>query len=123
MLSDQLESRVRGRLLHTAGHEPVSDRFCGSTIFCDAASNYIHVEHQVTLNASDTINAKTSFKRIAHDFGVTIGEYHTDNGVYKSKAFVEEILHSKQRIQFSGVGAKRQNGAAKGAIRIVVSRA
>ena len=56
IFSDQLESRVRGRLLHTAGREPASDKFCGSTVFCDAASNLIHVEHQVTLNATDTIN-------------------------------------------------------------------
>ena len=59
---DQLESRVRGRLLHTAGRERESDMFCGSTVFCDAASGFIHIEHQVTLNASDTINAKTAFE-------------------------------------------------------------
>ena len=59
---DQLESRVRGRLLHTAGREPERDRYCGSSLFCDAASGLIHVEHQVTLNATDSINAKTSFQ-------------------------------------------------------------
>jgi hypothetical protein len=89
---DQLESRVRGRLLHTAGREPSSSQFCGSTLFCDAASGYIHVEHQVTLNASDTINSKTSFERMASDVGVLVKEYHTDNGIYTSKAFTQEII-------------------------------
>ena len=47
---DQLESSVRGRLFHTAGREPDRDRFCGASVFCDAASGYLHVECQVTLS-------------------------------------------------------------------------
>ena len=62
IFSDQIESSVRGRLLHTAGRELPSNQFCGTTVFVDAASGYIHVEHQVTLNASDTINSKDSFE-------------------------------------------------------------
>ena len=120
---DQLESRIRGRRLHTAGREPDRDKFCGSTVFCDAASNYLHVEHQVTLSASETINSKTSFERKAREMGVTVDEYHTDNGIFKSKEFMEEIATNYQNIRFSGVGAKWQNGAAEGAISIVTSKA
>ena len=103
---DQLESRLRGRLLHTAGREADRDKFCGSTVFCDAASGYIHVEHQVTLNATDTINAKTSFERQAMEMGVTVDSYHTDNGIFKSQAFTRELHEKYQNIRFSGVGAK-----------------
>ena len=120
---DQLESRLRGRLFHTAGKEPEADRFCGSTVFCDAASGYLHVEHQVTLNASDTINAKTSFERHLAELGVNASGYHTDNGVFKSAAFTQELATNYQSIKFSGVGAKWQNGVAENAIKIVVSRA
>jgi len=88
---DQLESRVRGRLLHTAGREPDKDRFHGSTAFCDAASGLIWVEHQVTLSASDTVNAKDSFERMSLSHGVSANLHHTDNGVFKSKAFVHHI--------------------------------
>jgi len=88
---DQLESCVRGCLLHTSGREPMSSRFCGTTVFCNAPSNYIHVKHQVTLNASDTINSTLSFERMARDLGVTIDSYHTDNGIFKSKAYLEKI--------------------------------
>ena len=123
VFSDQLESRVRGRLLHTAGREADSDRFCGSTVFCDGASGYIHLEHQVTLNASDTINSKTAFEQHARDLGVSVESYHTDNGVYKSAAFTQEIASNFQKIKFSGVGAKWQNGVAENAIKIVVSKA
>jgi Reverse transcriptase (RNA-dependent DNA polymerase) len=123
IFSDQLESRVHGRLLHTAGREPSSSQFCGSTLFCDAASGYIHVEHQVTLNASDTISSKNSFERMASNVGVSIKEYHTDNGIYASQAFTQEIVNNSQKIRFTGVGAKWQGGVAEGAIRIIVSKA
>ena len=120
---DQLESRVPGRLLHTAGKEQAHNQFCGSTLFCDAASGYIHLEHQVSLSASDTINSKHAFERMAQDQGVIVSNYHTDNGVFKSHDFLDELAQNYQSIRFSGVGAKWQNGAAEGAIWIVVTKA
>ena len=48
---------------------------------------------------------------------------HTDNGVFKSQAFVDKILSNHQSIRYSGVGAKWQNGVSESAIRIVVSKA
>jgi len=119
---DQLESRVQGRLLHTAGREPDKDRYCGATIFCDAASGYIHAKFQVTLNATDSINALDNFERALHQ-GVDIKSYHTDNGIFKSKHFVREILTNAKTIRYSGVGAKWQNGVAESAIGLVASTA
>lgn len=55
IFSDQMESRVRERLLHTGDKEPQHDRFCGSAIFWDAASKFVHLKHHITLNASDSI--------------------------------------------------------------------
>jgi hypothetical protein len=55
-------------------------------IFCDAALGMIHVEPQVTLNATDTILAKDSFERMALQAGVTIKSYHADHGVYTVNA-------------------------------------
>ena len=119
MFTDQLKSRVRGRLLHTAGREQESDKFCGSSVFVDAASGYIHIEHQVTLNASDSINAKTAFERVAKDVGVDVLSYHTDNGIYTSKAYVDNLVQNQQSIRYIGVGAKwssrrsHRNGGVK----------
>ncbi len=62
IFSDQSHSLVPGRLFHTAGRESNDDKFCGSTLFVDAASGHICVAHQVTFNASDTINAKVAFE-------------------------------------------------------------
>ena len=55
--------------------------------------------------------------------GVQVKEYHTDNGIFKSQAYVKEIIEKQQKIRYSGVGAKWQNGVAEGGIRIIVSRA
>jgi len=120
---DQLESRIKGRLFHTAGREPDRDRFCGATIFCDAASGCIHPEFQVTLNASDSIAALKNFERDALNKGVDVQSYNTANGIFKSKRFVQEVMKNSQVIRCSGVGAKWQNGAAEGAISVVSSRA
>ena len=123
IFSDQLVSFQPGRLFHTAGCESNQDKFNGATIFVDAASGLIFVKSQVTMNATDTINAKHEFERYCMGMGVTAESYHTDNGIYKSRAFTEELVNNFQNIRFSGVGAKWQNGAAEGAIRILVSKA
>jgi hypothetical protein len=121
ILSDQIISFQPGRLFHTAGCESSKDKFNGATIFVDAASGVIFVVSQVTMNATDTINAKHEFERYCLEMGVAVDSYHTDNGIYKSRAFAEELVNNYQSIRFSGVGAKWQNGTAEGAICILVS--
>ena len=121
--SDQLISKVKGRLLHTAGREPEQDRYSASTVFYDGCSGNMHFEHQVTVNATDTIMAKDNYERMALTHGVVVQAYHTDNGIYKSQAFAKALQDNYQSIRFSGVGAKWQNGVAEAAIGLAVSRA
>jgi hypothetical protein len=71
IFSDQLVSFQPGRLFHTAGCESNQDKFNGATIFVDAASGLIFVKSQVTMNATDTINAKHEFERYCMGMGVT----------------------------------------------------
>jgi len=54
----------------------------GGAIFCDAASGYIHVKHQVALTSYETIAAKVNFEWLAIKAGVTVTSYHMDNGIY-----------------------------------------
>ena len=75
------------------------------------------------MHATDTINAKHNFEQHAMELGVVVDSCHTDNGVYKSQAFTEELTNNHQSIRFSGVGAKWQNGVAEGATNLVVSKA
>ena len=47
--------------------------------------------------------------------------YHTDNGIFISSEFMEELLKKQQNIRFSGDGDSRQNGAPDRAIKTVVT--
>ena len=43
--------------------------------------------------------------------------YHTDNEIFNSSEFMEEMLKKQKNIRFSGVGASHQNGAEERAIK------
>ena len=47
--------------------------------------------------------------------------YHTDNGIFNSSEFMEELLKKQQEIRFSGAGASHQNGSAERTIKTVVT--
>jgi hypothetical protein len=61
IFADQYESRELGRAFTTKGVAS-SHKFGGGTLFIDAASNYVHVAHQVGATANETIQAKTKFE-------------------------------------------------------------
>ena len=54
--------------------------------------------------------------REAMEHGVELKQFHTDNGIFKSKAFVEALKDNFQIITKSCVGAHHQNGVAEWAI-------
>ena len=94
-------------------------KYQGGTIFVDHASSLIFVNHQVSLNASETLRGKHLFERESLSCGVEIHGYRTDMGVYKSKEFQDDLLQREQTINYSGVGAHHQNGIAERAIHTV----
>ena len=47
--------------------------------------------------------------------------YKGDNGVYKSKAFKDDLVRRGQTMTYSGVGAHAQNGVAERGIPTVVN--
>ena len=98
-------------------HLQFSSQFNGGTIFVDHGSGYVDMQHQVSLNAGETIMAKWKFERIVALYGVSIQSYHRDNGVFKSAGFQEELTLHQQTISFSGTGAHHQNGIAEYAIQ------
>ena len=97
--------------------------FHGGAIFVDHATGYIDIRHQVSLNAADTIKSKLMFEREGFNSGVVVQNYHTDNGVFTSTAFMEQLISAKQDIRFSGSGAAHQNGVAERSIQTVVNMA
>ncbi len=120
VFSDQYESRVPGRVFNARGTKVNSEKYCGGTLFCDAATGLISVHHQISLTAMDTIQSKLKFEREAFVVGHTIKAYHTDNGVYTAKQFTAELYQKGQGITHSGVGGHHHNGKAENSIKIVV---
>ena len=121
---DHYQSAATGRLYSSRGSTQDSHKFHGGAIFVDHASGKVSICHQISLSGPDTIKAKLHFEKDAYDDGVIIQSYyHTDNGVFTSKQFMDELLDHRQTIRFSGSGAAHQNGVAERAIRTVVTMA
>ena len=121
--ADHYMSRAPGRLCHTKGKSDQYDMFSGGCVFIDHASGYVSIKHQVAINATETVKAKLTFERESQSQGVVIKGYHTDNGIFDSSEFMEELLKKQQKIIFSGAGSSHQNGAAERAIKTVVTMA
>jgi hypothetical protein len=86
-------------------------------------TGYIHVEHQVSRSAAETIAAKHRYERHMLDMGVTVVSYQSDNGTFGAAAFAKELLNKNQHSTYSGVGAHHQNGVVERAIGTIVSMA
>jgi hypothetical protein len=110
---DQYESSIRGQLQHTYGKEKQSSMYCGGTIFVDVASGTVHVYHQVSLAAADTLLSNAQFEHEARTHGIDIKKYHTDNDIFVSEAWKEHLHGMQQTQRISGTGAHHQNAIAE----------
>jgi len=106
-----------GRLYSTFGRE--KNGFTCGTLFVDHASGRIFNYCQFSTDSNATIASKHDLESIAREDGITIKRYHSDNGVFASKAFTESCKLSHQKITFSGVGAHHQNGVAERNIKTI----
>ncbi len=61
IFSDQYQTNVPGKPMKNKDGTGTTQPYQGGTIFCDAASGYVHVEHQVGLTSYETIASKLSF--------------------------------------------------------------
>ena len=50
-----------------------------------------------------------------------INVYHTDNVIFNTSKFMEELLKKQLKIKFSETSASRHNGTAERAIKTVVT--
>ena len=69
----------------------------------------MRINHQVAINATETVKAKLTFEMEDKSQGIMINEYHTD--IFNTSKFMEELLKKQQKLRFSGAGASHQNGA------------
>jgi hypothetical protein len=93
----------------------------GVTLFIDEASQFIYIQKQGSLGATETIRAKHKFERLAQRHGIKVKSYRGDNGVYKTKAFKDDLDLFSQTMIHSGVGAHHQNGVAERVIRTITT--
>jgi hypothetical protein len=113
---DQLESPVEGFIAQLKG-KLTKRRFRLATIFVDHFSSLSFVHLQQSTTGDETIQAKWAFESFAESCGVTIQQYHADNGRFAEAAWKNDMLEQRQGLTFSGVGAHHQNGRAKKRIR------
>jgi GAG-pre-integrase domain len=111
--ADQYQSTIRGRLRHTKGREPASEKLVGGAIFADHATGLVFNQHQVGLTAAETVKSKHAFERFADSFALKIQGYATDNHPFLSGVFRADCTHNSQSLVSSGVGAHHQNKAER----------
>ena len=120
---DHYVSPVPGRVIAASGHSSTRNGYAGGTIYVDHASGFVFHRPQRNLTAEETIRGKLLLEQEAADVNVKIKRYHSDNGVFSSKEFTKHCSDLKQKLTFSGVGAKFQNGVAERSIQTVCNMA
>ena len=84
----------------------------GVMIFTNHASRYVSTGNQVNLSYGESINSKLKYERYVTNCGVLVQSYHTENGFFTSKKFMELIIGKGNNIRFGGVGDAHQNGVS-----------
>ena len=88
----------------------------------DHASGFVFVSPVVNFTAGEALQPKQEIEAEMASMGVTIVNYHSDNGVFTSSSqFQDELAKMGQDLTLSGVGAHHQNAVAEQAIGMVVS--
>ena len=66
----------------------------------------------MAINITENVKGKLTFEKEAQIQGVATKGHHTDNGIFNSLEFMDELLKKQLKIRFSGAGASHQNGVA-----------
>jgi hypothetical protein len=115
---DQMISPTAGLVAQNTGILTKA-RYKVATVFIDHATDFSYVACgiQKSTAADETIKSKRLFERNAYDQGIKIEAYHSDNGIFKSKAWQDDCYTHGQGLTFAGVNAHHQNGKAERRIR------
>ena len=119
--ADNYILRAPGRIYHTKGKSHPFDIYSEGCVLIDHTSGYMIIKHQVAIKATETVKAKLIFEREDKSQGVMINIYHTENGIFNTSKFMEELLKKQKKIRFSGSSDSHQNGSEERAIKTVVT--
>jgi hypothetical protein len=117
---DQLVSPTPG-FVPTHRGRPTTKRYIGATVFANHFSDFTYVHLMTKMDAESTVEAKLAFERTSSSYRVTISHYHSDNGLFDTKAFKNSISKAGQTLSFCGVNAHHQNGKAESRIKDVTT--
>lgn len=120
--TDQAETSQPGRPLTFSGKNNSKKITC-FTVYVDTISHFGFVHFQHSTSAEETLKGKHRFERYAQQYGRSIKNLRSDNGVFRSKEIRLDLLKNGQDITFAAVGAKHQNGVAERFIRTITERA
>jgi hypothetical protein len=98
---DQLVSSTPGLVACLHGGYPTKEKYVGSTVFVDQASDFSYIYHHTSLNSAQTVLAKQAFEAKAKRHGVTIKHYHADNGLFRTKPFEQDMEKKGQSLTFA----------------------
>ena len=101
---DQMVSPIPGLIAQMVGFL-MKQHYKYATVFVDQASRMGFIYLQNTCSAEETIEAKRAFEQYAENRGVRVQAYHSDNGIFKAKKWVEERRQRKHDLTFAGVNA------------------
>eukprot|EP00957_Ditylum_brightwellii_P013556 1022358-Ditylum_brightwellii.AAC.1 len=92
-------------------------RYTSATMSVDHYSRltYVHLQHD--LSSKHTLDAKRAFEIWSANMGVKIEYYHTDNGCFADKTFMQDCEKNRQLLAFCAVNSHWQNGIAEKRIR------
>jgi hypothetical protein len=106
---DQLVSPTPGLIAQMTGFL-TTKRYKYATVFVDQFSRLGFVCLQKTASAELTIEGKKAFEAFAKRHGVSISNYHANNGIFKAHQWMEACRKDQQGMSFAGVNAHHQNG-------------
>ncbi len=119
---DMMEAGTPGLIPFTNGC-PSKRRYLHCTMWVDAFSKYIHSHLQEEKTTKATLVSKDSFETFSKRFDVSIRHVHSDNGVFRSKAFTQHCDLLSQSFSYCGVGAHWQNGSIERYIGVITTKA
>ncbi|KAI2496051.1 hypothetical protein MHU86_18472 [Fragilaria crotonensis] len=113
---DQLVSPTPGLIAQMTGFL-TTKRYKYATVYVDQFSRMGYVYLQKTASAEETVDGKKAFERYAKRHGITVENYHADNGIFKARLWTDTCAKDGQGLTFAGVNAHHQNGIAERRIR------
>ena len=115
-------SRNPGFIPTQKGNQTVTI-YVGATVFVYHYSDFTYVHLMYKLDIESIVEANLVIERIFDLYGIRVLHYHSDNGLFDIKNFMESCDTVKQTLIFCGVNFHHQNRNSKNIIKDVTTGA